>query len=412
MSKIIILIPTLLMAGVARAQNLTELINMAYAKNPGLMASKASHQAQRSLVTSKASFADPVVGLATLDRNVETKYAMVTQKFRFPVKYYLQAKAQSNLAKSYKAKYDMAKFNVRSKVISLYYSIYSVQKIIELTKTNIRAVKEFSRVAEKKYAAGRSSQSDSMKSHFELTKLELDLIRLGQEEAGLQEELYATVNSSHFKKLNFSKINLRIPNFEEQKISSSMKNLTTKLRQSSPKLKKEIHLLKQASDKSNLAKWEFAPDIKIQYQQRISGDPEDSKIYSVGLELPIWFWSKGAKASAASSKEMAQEYKVSHETLILIAKIKGLKGKVSALKKTLEVYKTSLIPQALGAFNSTRAGYRANKSSFLSLLDSERALYGVKTGYYNSLRQYAEKLSHLESSMGFTVSNLTKEVIK
>lgn len=392
----------------AFAQSLDELIDKAYRNNPGLAASRKIVEAEESLVSSKATLDDPMIGVNTLDRNVRTQYGTITQKVRFPVKYYLQGKAQSSKADSRQAHVEMEKLGVRQQVASLYYAIYSTQKIIQLTRANMQAVKEFARVAEKKYAAGKSTQGDSMKAHFELTQLELDLIRLKQEEEALQDELRAVVNDNDLQKLSLYKKELGIPDFQESKISNSLSDLNTTLRNNSPKLKKELHLLKAAETKSALSKWEFAPDFQFQYQQRIAGDPADSRIYSVGITIPLWFWKKGSEASAASSYRIAQEYRVTNTSQKLIAKVKDLKGKAKSGVKTLKIYKTSLIPQAQGAYNSTRAAYRANKTSFLDLLDSERSLYRVKTGFYQSLRLYVKNITQLESQLGFTVSNLGK----
>ena len=155
------------------ARSLQEVLELAYQNNPGIIASRHTLNAEESLVTSKATLDDPMIGVSNLNRNVRTQYGTITQKIRFPTKYILQAKAQNSRADSHQSKLDMKRLEVRQKIISLYYTIYSTQKIIRLTKANMQAVKEFARVAEKKYAAGKSPQGDSMKAHFELTQLEL-----------------------------------------------------------------------------------------------------------------------------------------------------------------------------------------------------------------------------------------------
>ena len=390
----------------ANTQELNVLIEMAYRNNPGLSALKKIVEAEKSLINSKVSLDDPMIGISNLDRNFQTQYGTITQKIRFPVKYYLQGKVQSSKASSSQAHVDMEKLNIRKQVASLYYSIYSIQKIIGLTNSNMRAVKEFARVAEKKYAAGSSTQSDSMKAHFELTQLELDLIRLNQEEDALQEELHAIINHHDKTELILHEKELNTPDFNEGMISETLSDLNTTLRNNSPKLQKELHLLKAAETRSTLSKWEFMPDFQFQYQQRIGGTPIDSKIYSVGITFPLWFWKKGSEASAAFSYKIAQEYKVTSISQKLIAKVRDLKGRVKTGGKTLKIYKTALIPQAQSAYNSTRAAYRANKTSFLDLLDSERSLYRVKTGFYQSLRLYVKNITQLESLLGLKVSNL------
>ena len=147
-------------------KSLEEVLDLAYKNNPGIAASQYSLDAEKSLVISKATLDDPTIGVSTLDRNSRTQYGTITQKIQFPVKYIFQAKAQSSRAESFKSKLDMKKLEIRQQVISLYYAIYSTQEIIQLIKANMQTVKEFARVAEKKYAAGKSPQGDSMKAQL------------------------------------------------------------------------------------------------------------------------------------------------------------------------------------------------------------------------------------------------------
>ncbi len=401
-----VLLATLIVQGsfarTTKPKSITEILDLAYRNNPSIAAAAHAVDAEKSLITSMATPNDPVIGVSTLDRNVRTRYATINQKLRFPIKYYLQAKAQSSKAKSTQSKLNMAKLKVREKITSLYYSIYSAQKIIQLTETHTQAVKGFARVAEKKYAAGKSPQRDSMKAHFELTRLELDLIRLKQQEQTLQDKLKSVLNDSSFDRLNLNNSVLPTPKLIANDISNS-EGLSA-LKRKFPKIIEQTHLLRETEYKSSLAHWEYLPDLQLQYQQRVSGEPEDSKIYSIGITIPLWFWKKSSEASIASSRRMVQKSYLASITQEVTAKVKELNGKVQVGVKTLNIYKTSLIPLAQGAYNSTRAAYRANKTSFLDLLDSKRSLYRVKINFYQSLQLYVESLSQLETRLGFTAS--------
>tara|TARA_B100001248_G_scaffold227481_1_gene185943 strand:- start:10149 stop:11399 length:1251 start_codon:yes stop_codon:yes gene_type:complete len=394
---------------VSQASDLIELnslLNEAYKVNASIKTHKNRLDAAESLISSKYTLDDPMIGVSNLERGNDTTYGVISQKIRFPVKYYLQGKAQKSRSRAAKADFQNQRNEVRKAVTVLYYSLFSLQKIIQLTEANMQAVRDFSRVAERKYAAGKSSQGDSMKAHVELTRLELDLIRFKQQEDAMQAGLAAIMNNPSFNKLDFKGVELNVPVFNSTLLDASVNEVIKTLKESSPKIKKENYLLDAAKTQSTLAKWEFAPDIQLQYQERISGQPEDSRIYSVSLSLPLWFWKKGAESSAANSLKMAQEYKYQSHIDHLLAKIKDLKGKVSVGQKTLNIYKTSLIPQAQGAYNSSKASYRANKTTFLDLLDSERSLFGVRTGYYNALKDYVSNLLELETELGFVVSDL------
>ena len=386
--------------------SLSELLELAYRNSPVIEASRHHLEAEKSLVISRATPKSPAIGVSTLDRNVKTHYGTITQEIRFPTKYILQAKAQKHRADSQKSKLDIKRWEVRQQVISFYFAIYSTQKIIQLTRANMQTVREFARVAEKKYAAGESPQGDSMRAHFELTQLELELVHLRQLEESFQNHLKAVVNDPFLKKLSLFHLKIKTPKFHSHQVANlfALKD--------SPRIKIQAHLLKEAEYKSSLSKWGSAPDFRFQYQQRISGHPRESRIYSIEMTFPLWFWKQTSQVSEASSRQMAQEYLLTDTTQKLIAKVKDLKGRVLTGVKTLNIYETSLIPQAQGAYHSTRAAYRANKTSFLDLIDSERSLYRVQTGFYQSLKQYVDHLSQLEAQLGFTVSDLETEVNK
>ncbi len=392
----------------ARAESLGVLLKKAYDSNPEVLAEVEAFNAEDSLTTVESWLGDPMIGVSTLDRGSRTTYGVISQKIRFPVKYFLKNKAQENKALAQRAKVQAKKFEVRKEVVATYYSIFSHQKIIQLTEANMQSVRDFSRVAERKYAAGKAPQSDSMKAHFELTRLELDLMRMKQEEENLQLKMRELLNDQSLSVLSLSGNDLSPPSVRLDGLSLTVEKMDELLREKSPRIQSQVYKLEEAKEKSALSKWEFAPDIQLQYQKRLSGQPEDSEIFSVGLEIPLWFWNKGAKASAARSQKTAQEYRLKSEINRLLTRIKDLKGKVNVGTKTLKIYRTSLIPQAQGAFNSSKAAYRANKTTFLDLLDSERSLFRVKMGFYQSLQQFVENLTALEAELGFSVSDIEK----
>ena len=185
-----------------------------------------------------------------------------------------------------------------------------------------------------------------------------------------------------------------------------MTKLHSSLKQYSPILKKEAHLLKVAKIKNTLSQWDFAPDFQIQYQERFSGQSFFSKSYSFGITVPLWFWKQGSQASSSAAYKIAQEYRLDDTVQNLIVKIKNLKGKVSIGDKTLKYIKQvlslkhkvlTILPEPLIWLIKLR---------FWIFLTCERSLYRVKTNFYSALKIYVKNLSQLETNLGFTVSDL------
>ena len=379
---------------------LSALLDLSYRNNSELKAVGELVKREQALSLAELAPEDPMLGYTTLERRGVTRYGMLSQKIHFPLKYYWKYKIHKHRTGNRRAGLRMKKFALRGEVVSLYYSIYSLQNILRITRANIRALKEFARIAEKKYASGQSTQGDSMKAHVELTRLELDSIALLQEEEALQARLKSLVNSVSFKGLNFSGKTLAIPRYWG-KPKYTVANV--------PLLKKEFFLFEEARIADTAARWDFLPDIQFQYQWRLSGEPRDSRIYSFNVTFPLWFWKKASRSVAAAAYKRAWRYGLEHREQKLNAEIKDLEGKVQMNAQSLKIYTTGLMPQAQGAYNLAKSAYRANKTSLLNFLDSERSLYRVQTGFYRTLTSYVKSISRLESILGAQVSNLEEK---
>lgn len=366
------------------------LLEKAYLENPVLRAKHYEVLSAKKNKTAVSFLKDPVVGISTLNRNMETKYMTVGQSIEFPVKYYYKNRGADFFIKSRSAEYELEKLTLRKKVLSLYFALYAEQKVSFLTMSNMETVKEVARVAERKYAAGRGSQSEAMRAHLELTNLELELIRLEEKVNTLQLRLKELLNDSSMEDIDFGETVLYRPMLSEKSFN----------KETSLKVKSAFNLYKAAQMNSKLSKWDLAPDFDLRYQKRISGVPEDSDIFTVGVTIPLWFWKNKAEIDRSKYMESAKRQLLIAEENKAEVDIKSLKQKIDVATKTLVVYETSLIPQALGAFNSTKSAYRANKAGFSDLLDSEQLLYKIKQNYYRTLSSYVDLVTSFEVAVG------------
>lgn len=90
-----------ILANSSSTPNLNELLTLAYKNNPELLESQHLWRSEDSLVTSKATLEDPIIGLSELDRGLKTQYGTITQKIKFPTKYYYLKQAQKNKSKQF-----------------------------------------------------------------------------------------------------------------------------------------------------------------------------------------------------------------------------------------------------------------------------------------------------------------------
>ena len=389
------------------SNQLNSLLQEAFSQNFEIKAYAENTKAEKKMITTQYNLSDPSIGISRLNRGNATDYLTLQQKIRFPTKYFLAGKSQKKMYESSKSNLDATKLEIRKSVVEVYFAIYAVQKTMQLTKATLQLVKDFARIAEKKYAARKSSQSDSMKSHFEMTQLELNLLNLEQEESMLQSRMVALLGRPQSQKLNLSSLEIESPKVFLNKIRTNDHEINTQISKTSPVLIAQEKKFEASRIQKKLAKWEFAPDFNLQYQHRISGLPDDSNIFSISATVPLWFWKNSAQASAASARAFAEEYKHKNLSLKFVEDIKSLKVRIRKANKVLTIYRTTLMPQAEGAYRTSRSAYKAGSASFLDLLDAERSLYSVKQSYYKALTYFVRDVVEAETILGTSISNIS-----
>lgn len=389
--------------GQAKAQDesvtlsISDALRILRDQNPQISGARANAHKESSLVKSQYALPDPMVSYQELDRGSTTKYWGVSQKIDFPTTYIHRGSAQSHRAEAADAQQKLIALQMRGDVISTYYELYSLRRMIEFTDANRNAIREVARVAERKYASGDVSQSDSMRAHVEQTSLEAEIRILRQKETIALSRLKELLNIPQTQNVSLLEANLSVP---------SLPNFESSLEESLD-LKIADEQLKEAGSKKAEAISEFLPDFQVRYQRRFSGMPENSDILMLEASVPLWFWGQTGKTQAATyeqerkrSELLATRNRIDREQNALVENLK-------TQKELLDIYQNALIPQAQTSYSTTSSAYRASKASFLDLLERERFLLGVQIKSYATLIDYIRLLTRYEQVVGKELIDLS-----
>jgi len=375
---------------------LDRALETALKKNPRLLALQSEVQALQSSVSGQYAPSAPMVGISQLNRGGSTTYATIAQRLEFPTKYFLKADKQDKLAKAKKHALVQEQYNIRAGVISTYYALHAVEKIVELSRRDLNRLKKVSRIAESKYAAGKAPQHDSMRSHVAQTQAEVRLIELNQE----RQALLAQLSELLYEDLNHPREHRTVSKTLTPGIPTLIRTLKLNKAGPSPAVQRAQKIREAATAEKRLAAWSLAPDFQVRYQKRIGGEPADSHIVGVEMSIPLWFWGNSSQIASARHKENAASRKQIHTEQRVVSDLRVLKSKIIADHSLLKIFDTSLIPQALSSYNSATAAYRANKIGFVDLLDSERALFQVEIARYRTQSAYVQSLARFEARFG------------
>jgi|GEM_PF-1941018 outer membrane protein TolC len=385
---------------------LDEMLRLAIDGHPRLKAADqevAAREAQRETYT---ILGDPTLQLQVGQSPEEIRLGLSQEFMPFAI-VREERKAQEWRIDISRLERDRARFTLRQEVIESAFQLYVYERTIEFTEANIEAVREMARTAETKYAAGQAPQGDTMKAHFELTMLELERQQLSQEREGERARLRNLIRQPEAKLPSFAGQELEPPLLDEQTLDSWLGPKLPQLLAASFKHRLQAAKAEEAKAMTQAAEARLWPSWELGLEKELRGEMRHRPpSFMLGVTLPLWQGARRADVRARSAQSMAAELSLEAEGLsarsLVETQLRRLKGDLSAIK----IYKTSLLPQATGTFQASRAAYNASRSSLIDLLDSERSLYRVKTGYLNALLAYVKNLVTLEVELHTVLSPL------
>lgn len=379
---------------------LVEGLRQALSRYPGIQAQASRVEAAGSMATAETAPMGPSIGYSQVDGPMPSQYLMLTQEIDFPLKYVQRSKANSHREKAEAATLVETRYRVRSDFLTAYYGWFAAERTIDLVRRDIQKLRELSRTAESRYAAGTDPQHESMKAHVAQTEAESSLIELrSQRDARLARVLELT--GSEASTLGLPEKPLPVPALSAEKFAQARTRL-----EAAPAAVRSAEAVESAQALNALGKLEFAPDFMLRYETKLSGDMPDDRKISAEISIPLWFWGPAGRASAASSELDERQSEREVTLLQLRSRFDALSSDVQARAELLKILETSLIPQALTTYSTTTAGYRANKARFLDVLDAERSLLRIQIQYYRTLVEYVGSLTELEAILGTSVSDL------
>lgn len=327
------------------------------------------------------------------------------QMVRFPTKLYAESKIAGIQAEH--AHHDhLEKINeVLAKLKSVYYELWFVQQNTVLARENIRLMKQFSKIAETKYAVGDASQQDALKARVEVAKMENDLISLRQRELGAKAMLMAILNRAAQDTIGFAVIP------EEVVFAPTLDTLKALAIVNRPMVKHDSLGIDENRSVVSLARQEYLPDLKFGLEY-MSGPLFGTRTWTVsaGITLPFAPWTLGkASGRVQEAQAMTQRSIAIYNTTrnMVLSNVSELYYKAEASKRQLDTYRTRILPQAQHSLDASITAYQTGKTDFLMLLDAYRTLIELRMEYYMLRMQFEQTVAELEWAVGYQgVANL------
>lgn len=382
---------------------LDNLLEIALKNNPEILSYKKKLEAAWVRVPRAKSLDEPSLGLefeqiprGSLKLNKADKMYSFSQLIPFPGKLSLKGEIALKEAQMVAAEYKDTQLEVASEVKKAYYQYFMLDKKIIFAKENKIFLENLEKISEAKYIVGEVSQQDVFKAQSELAQQTNEIMNLEREKESVQVKLNTRLNYLPDKEI---KLNTE---FKENTFTYGLDDLYIMALENKPELAMFNYALERSRSDYKLAKRELLPDLSTMFTLR---DPAMGAFgaYDIlmAINLPFWFWSKKRYEvkEALINIDVAEAAYQNMKNKALL-EVKEMWVMVDIQKRSISLYKTTIIPLARSSLNSSLAGYRGGKVDFLSVLDNQRELIDAQINYYSALAKYEQSLADLERTVG------------
>jgi outer membrane protein, heavy metal efflux system len=318
----------------------------------------------------------------------------VSQEFPFPGKLALASEEAKREADGVQQNYRAVVLDVTARLKVAYYEWLAVNKAIELTRKHSDLLSRFEEIARNRYTVGKGLQQDVLKAQLEVSTLEQELAMLDEKRQRAEAEIASL--------LAVPAVAMRAPG--EIRASSfsipldALLNATT----DSPRVRAEQKMVDARAVGINRSLKDFRPDfgVNLQWQHTGSNFP-DYYMATVEVKIPIYYARKQRYAleeSYSKLREAKQNYQAARQQSLYQVKDQYLS--IQSSERILNLYRTTLIPQAQLTVDSSASAYEVGSIDFLTLLTNLTNLISLDRQYYDELARHEEAIARLEPIVG------------
>jgi outer membrane protein TolC len=390
---------------------LRSLVREALERNPDLQSTQSTAEAKDQRILPAGSLPDPMLSLAyanmpvddfSLDKEPMTSRNIgFTQAFPFPGKLPLKEEIARLDAVQAADRVESLKNAIRFQVKRDFFLLLQNREVTRLAEKNKALLGGLLAVANSRYSVGKAPQQDIFKAQVEISRLENMLIALRKKRV----ELLADLNTMRNRPVGEG---VDLPqSYTVPEVLYSEEDLLDIAKESNPDLKRKEDAVRQKETALKLANKQILPDFQIGAVYRFREDApngvERPDFFTAQLmvSVPIWHGRKQDKEVEATVRDLSSGKSGYQETWNAIRnRIRDITADIAALKASLSLFDTGLLPQAKESVASSLSAYQVGKVEFASVLLGQIALYQQEIEREKTAQALSIRAAQLELVVG------------
>jgi len=387
-----------------RTLELGPLVQEAIQNNPEIAATREQVQAMKERAPQVGTLADPELKVQLWNTpdslnvtKTQTVIYGIAQQFPFPGLLSKKAEVATREAEQAEQRVAAKVREITAAVKVAFFELLYAHKAIEVHHDQITLLRQFFEIANAKYRVGTRTQVDVLRAQVELSKLLQHFPILNQRQQTAQAHLNTILDRNPHAPLGLP----RAPH--PQPLKQSLEELQDHALRLRPELQEADLAVTRFQSATQLARLQYYPHLRVELQRWQNYNSDDGFGGNVMVNIPFAFWTKpkydaGVREAAAQVRSAQAQ----QQTLVTLTRfqIKDLVVQIQATQEVLELFRTTVLPQAQQVLQAAHAGYRTDRTDFLDLIDAERALITFRLEYIRALVNREQQVAQLERVLG------------
>ncbi|MBL0170177.1 MAG: TolC family protein [Gemmatimonadaceae bacterium] len=376
---------------------LDELYAQVARNNPRASAARALAQAAQARIPGASRPPDPQLQLGFMNRTLPNLAPMpvlgmtqvqVMQMIPLSGKLGWSGRVARVQASAANARSDDAGWDARTRAAMMFYDLHVTDRGLDVARETLRLLADIARTAESMYRVGDGRQADVLRAQVALARMEEDTLRM----QAMREVAEAAINALNDHDADATVGTPVLPEFPDS--VPTRRWLDSVAVGNRPMIRAGVEDVRAAEATERLSQKEIIPDLTVgvQYGQQggAMGGTERMGSLMLGVSVPVFARSRQLRMRDETSamRQMAQA-----ELTAMRAETRGKIGEAYAAltraRRLMQLYRTTVIPQAEAAAASALSTYRVGGVDFMTVLDDRM-----------TVNQYRQQLHALEAEQG------------
>ncbi|NBB28670.1 CusA/CzcA family heavy metal efflux RND transporter [Cellulophaga sp. BC115SP] len=370
---------------------LDHCIEKAIQQNQSLQVGKLEISGNRALEKTakdlpKTSF-DTQFGRTQTYTNNDVTFSL-GQSFAFPSLY----KAQENLLKSHTAssekRLNMTKNQVVAEVKSLYYQILLNTQLLKVVQQQDSLYQSAFKAASLRYQTGETNLLEKVSTETRLHEIQNRIQSILSDEKSLYQSLSFLLNITADFVID-TQTNMQKP--LQLQITELSNNPYLEL------LRQQIEV---SQLQTKLEKERLKPDFKVGITNQSIERNYNQNFVQAGLNFPLFAKAQKARINAAGINEQIAKESLSLAEQQTAKQLQSLKIQLEKLRKSVQYYQSSAIPQANLMISTAHKSYQAGEIEYVEFVQSITQAWQIKEMYLSEVHNLNQVIINIETLVG------------